>query len=190
MNLDDPRLCDAEEFRRVLTLDESEQRELLAAAEPRIRIWSAWALGLRLERGFAAELRLLVAHEPVAGVRRHLAVMLAGFGEEDIVAAMARHDADERVRGTATQYVALLARSNPELYGVLSDCLEDSSPVVRAAAVVFAADDAPPAIVKRVQWLRENDEDVAAELPNVSAPRPPRPEPVQRTGELVPYQGD
>jgi len=188
MNLDDPRMCDAEEFRRVVDLDESEQRALLGASDPRVRVWAAWSLGLRHGNDFAPTVVDLVASEPVSGVRRHLVVMLAGFGELDIVAALARRDDDERVRATATQYVALLAPGNPELYAVLADCLDDSSVVVRAAAVAFARDDAPRPIRERVDHILSTDAQVLAWLPPRPEDRPAPDAPsARRTGEMVPY---
>lgn len=136
-------LLDADEFREVLKMDPDAQRELLRSDDPRYRIWAAWALGLSLAEGFAESARDLLSEEPVAGVRRHLVVMMAGFGEVDIVAALARHDPDDYVRATAARYVAELSVQHSELRDVLADCLRDGSRRVRAAALERLPDEAP-----------------------------------------------
>jgi hypothetical protein len=101
-------------FAEVDRLDADELNALLVEGEPPERVWAAWALGLRHHEGFARELRATAAEEPEPGVRRHLIVILAGAGESRSLLTLAAHDPDERVRATALQYLARLARPNDD----------------------------------------------------------------------------
>jgi hypothetical protein len=95
----------AESFDQVKTLGEPELRELLEQGRPEERVWAIWALALRSgEIGDLAR-----REEPDPGVRRTLAVLLAGHGEIDLLVALARRDPAPEVRAAAMQLVARLA---------------------------------------------------------------------------------
>jgi hypothetical protein len=67
------------------------------------RVWSAWALALRL----GSDSLPALAHDtqPDPGVRAHFAVILAGFGQEEALRALAASDPDPFVRATALDYL-------------------------------------------------------------------------------------
>ncbi|MGE0325055.1 MAG: HEAT repeat domain-containing protein [Polyangiaceae bacterium] len=88
-------------FEEVRQLPEEELRQLLSAGSSIQRVWAAWALGLRQGAQFAPEAGAQLAAEPDPGVRRHLAVILAGAGDRDAVQALAEHDPAEVVRTSA-----------------------------------------------------------------------------------------
>jgi hypothetical protein len=132
-------------FNEVDRLNAAALKALLVGGEPAERVWAAWALGLRHDPGFAHELRATAAEEPHAGVRRHLVVVLAGAGESRSVMTMAMHDPDERVRATALQYVARLARpGDADANEVLARALADGAPVLRLGCIAGLRADAPP----------------------------------------------
>src|SRR5258706_5245891 len=95
-----------EKFEDVRELGEPELRELLEHGRPEERVWAIWALALRSSDHVATLAR---REEPDAGVRRNLAVLLAGHGELDLLVALARRDPAPEVRAAAMQLVARLA---------------------------------------------------------------------------------
>lgn len=149
----------ADEFRNVQVMSDEEQRELLREGDARHRVWAAWALGLRLADGFSDQMRVALADEPVPGVRRHMAVMMAGYGEVDILAALARHDPDEFVRATAAQYVAGLSEAHPALGEILADLLDDESARVRTAVVRGLPTSAPDDLWRRIMSATSSTDD-------------------------------
>ncbi|HUE39258.1 MAG TPA: hypothetical protein VMR29_07115 [Candidatus Binatia bacterium] len=69
-------------------LDEPALRDLLDHGRPEERVWAMWALALR-----SADVGELARRdEPDAGVRRSLAVVLAGHGQLELLTALARRD--------------------------------------------------------------------------------------------------
>jgi len=94
----------AETFDEVRELESPELRRLLEQGRPEERVWAIWELALRA--GNATE---LPRHEPDPGVRRTLAVVLAGHGEHDLLVALARRDPAPEVRASAMHLVARLA---------------------------------------------------------------------------------
>jgi hypothetical protein len=87
-------------------LDEPALRELLEHGRPEERVWAIWALALRS----VANVGELVHHEdPDPGVRRNLAIVLAGHGELELLVALAHRDPAPEVRGAAMALVARLA---------------------------------------------------------------------------------
>lgn len=128
-------------LRALIELDEHTLRAHLAGADPLLRLHSAWALGLRARDGGAAAARRLLATEPHAGVRRHLAVMLGG----DVAALSALLDLDpsERVRETALHLVAQSWPSDAHAQladRVLAVAQADPSSDVRLAALDLLGD--------------------------------------------------
>jgi hypothetical protein len=130
-------------FDAIRDLPEAALRDLLVSDEPVERVWAAWALGLRLGAGSASTLRLAAGNDPDAGARRHLVVLLAGFGERDAVAALAMGDPDAHVRATASQYVMRLAGAQPALWSLVRARLGDAEAVVREALVLHLTANAP-----------------------------------------------
>jgi len=130
-------------FEEVRDLPESTLRDLLASGEPVERIWAAWALGLRLGARSASTLQKVACGDPSAGMRRHLIVLLAGFGERDAIAVIARGDPDAHVRATATQYLAALAGVSPPCWSLVLERLDDAQPIVRETLVLQLRPDAP-----------------------------------------------
>ena len=86
-------------YEEVAGLASDQLRTIARVGDAQERVWAAWALGMRLGQHYNALEAADV--EPAPGVRRHLIVMLAGFGESPIIKAFAEHDPDERVRATA-----------------------------------------------------------------------------------------
>lgn len=94
-----------ESFEDVRGLDDAELRALLDGGRPEQRVWAIWALALR-----SADVGELGARaEPDAGVRRNLAVVLAGHGELELLVALAKRDPAAEVRAAAMQLVARFA---------------------------------------------------------------------------------
>jgi hypothetical protein len=120
-------------YKEVAQLDLDQQRLLLQKGDAVERVWAAWALGIRLGSGSISDLSVGLNESPEAGTRRHILVMLAGFGEREILRVFAQDDPDEYVRATACQY--LIQISPPDDLAVrlfLRDrILQDSSSVVR-----------------------------------------------------------
>jgi hypothetical protein len=106
-----------------------------------LRLSAAWALGLCARDGGAAAARRLLATEPHAGVRRHLAVMLGG--DLDALSALLDLDPSERVRETALR---LVVQSWPRdghsqlADRVLAVAQSDPSSDVRLAALELLGD--------------------------------------------------
>ena len=128
-------------------MSEGELRELLGAEDPRTRILAVWALGLRA--GSSAMFVEQLAGEPAPGVRRALAVVLAGQGELDLLVALARHDPDVHVRAHAAQMVARFASAGRVPWEVVTDRFADHHDV-RAAILSQIDAAAPPEIHERV----------------------------------------
>jgi hypothetical protein len=97
------------QFFDFLDLPNERLRAELESASPLNRVWAAWALGLRHDIDGAA-VRQTLRLEPHPGVRRHLAVLLAGAAETDALLALFEHDPCDEVRVSALQ---LLLQSIP-----------------------------------------------------------------------------
>ncbi|MBS2022443.1 MAG: hypothetical protein JST92_08540 [Deltaproteobacteria bacterium] len=126
-----------------MQLPEAALRELLETGPAGERVWAAWALGLRLGPASASTIQGLAQSEPVAGIRRHLVVLLAGFGERGAVTALATGDPDGHVRATACQYLVRLASSDAALWDTVRDRFSDVDAVVRETLLLHLPDDAP-----------------------------------------------
>ena len=110
--MDEPALPSYEVVTR---LSPDEQRHLLQTGSAVERLWAAWALGLCAGAAALPELRTAVAAAPVPGLRAHLAIVLAGLGERQLVETLALHDPDELVRATAGEHLLRTAPSGDEL---------------------------------------------------------------------------
>ncbi len=120
-------------FDEVEALDTDALRRLLTEGTERERVWAAWALGLRLGTQARPDLARASRREPDPGARRHLAVLLAGYRDLDLLAVMARHDPDGYVRASACQYLATVAPDSPAVRALLRERLAaDTFPPVRS----------------------------------------------------------
>jgi hypothetical protein len=129
-----------ETFEAVRALGEPELRALLEGGRPEQRVWAIWALALRS----ASVNELGERREPDAGVRRNLAIVLAGHGELDLLVALAKKDPAPEVRAAAMQLVSRLAIDNKLPSALVSERITADSAEVRIAVLgtIFAG--APP----------------------------------------------
>ncbi len=149
-----------ESFEDVRELGETELRALLDSDRPEQRVWAIWALALR--SADAAELGARV--EPDAGVRRNLAVVLAGHGQLELLVALAKRDPAAEVRAAAMQLVSRFAIDGKLPAALVGERVAADSSEVRIAVLgtVFAG--APPWLVEIAQKLLEDaDSDVRYE---------------------------
>ncbi len=105
-----------ETYDDVRGLDDVELRRLLEDGRPEQRVWAIWALALRsakhagaADRGNPTVEELAHRQEPDPGVRRNLAVVLAGHGQLDLLVALARRDPAPEVRAAAMQLATRFA---------------------------------------------------------------------------------
>lgn len=149
-----------ESFEEVRALDEPELRRLLERGRPEQRVWAIWALALRsVNAGELGE-----RTEPDAGVRRNLAVVLAGHGELDLLGALAKKDPAPEVRAAAMQLVARFAIDNKLPPALVTERVTADGSEVRLAVLgtVFAG--APEWLVELAQRLLDDgDSDVRYE---------------------------
>jgi len=104
-----------EGFREVHALAAGELRPLLDDPDPPLRVWSAWALGLRLGADVVPLLRERLDVEPRAGIRRHFVRMLAGFGAFEMLERLEHADPDAGVREDAAWFRQRCTTPNPSL---------------------------------------------------------------------------
>ena len=97
----------AERYDDVRALSEPELRALLDRGRPEERVWALWALALLSAPEGVAE--LVRRAEPDAGVRRNLAVVLAGHGEAESPGRPRQARPAPEVRAAAMQLVTRLA---------------------------------------------------------------------------------
>jgi len=148
-------------FDEVRQLGDADLRELLEHGRPEERVWAIWALALRraVDVGDLAR-----REEPDPGVRRNLAVVLAGHGELELLVALAHRDPAPEVRGAAMQLVARLAIDGklPPTF-VIERATTDSAEVrIAVLGTVFAG--APPWIIELAErLLGDRDADVRYE---------------------------
>jgi hypothetical protein len=135
----------AERYDDVRSLSQRELRTLLERGRPEERVWALWALALASAPEELGE--LMRRDEPDAGVRRNLAVVLAGHGELDLLVALAKRDPAPEVRAAAMQLVARLALDGKLPTALVAErASADGAVRVAILGTVFA--DAPA-------WLRE-----------------------------------
>ena len=102
------------DWREVASLAEPEQRALLTSGDPAERVWSCWALALRLGKSALGDLQDDFDLEALPGIRCQLLVVMAGLGARDLVRTAALDDPDATVRATACQYVVRTEPAGPE----------------------------------------------------------------------------
>ncbi|CAB5116090.1 hypothetical protein D3OALGA1CA_2283 [Olavius algarvensis associated proteobacterium Delta 3] len=119
-------------YEQVKELNSSVLKTLLSNGDAQERVWAAWEIGLRLGREALPNISLQAHNAPDAGTRRHMVVVLAGLGHYSVLSTLAKHDPDESVRGTTTQYLIRITDQNDtEKISLIINILEkDKSPVV------------------------------------------------------------
>ncbi|HEX4449746.1 MAG TPA: hypothetical protein VH143_02695 [Kofleriaceae bacterium] len=137
----------AERYDDVRSLSQRELRAMLERGRPEERVWALWALALASAPN---DLGALVRRaEPDAGVRRNLAVILAGHGELDLLVALATRDPAPEVRAAAMQLVARFAIDGKLPASlVVERATADGAAAVRIAILGTVFANAPA-------WLRE-----------------------------------
>lgn len=144
----------AESYDEVRGLEESALRELLEHGRPEQRVWAIWALALRSTEAVGDLIR---REEPDAGVRRTLAVILAGHGEHDLLVALARRDPAPEVRAAATQLVARLVLDGKLGPALIHERATDG-PEVRIAILGVVFEDAPAWLIQLATGMLEDRE--------------------------------
>lgn len=119
------------DYAQLLPLNELRLRAVSRGGDPQERLWAHWALGVKLGDDYRQEALAALDRERAAGVRRHLLVMLAGFGERRLVEQVAVYDPDPRARATACTQLARVGGYEE----LLLACCDDEAPEVRAAIV-------------------------------------------------------
>jgi len=134
-----------ETFEQVKELADGDLRQLLEHGRPEQRVWAIWTLALRSSEEVG---QLGRRAEPDAGVRRTLAVVLAGHGELELLVALARRDPAPEVRAAAMQLIARFAIDGSLPHALVAERATADGPEVRIAilGVMFAG--AP-------KWLNE-----------------------------------
>lgn len=126
-----------QDFSETSALSRGQLLAQLALGDARDRAFAMWALALRAAS--ADPVVGLVRGEPDPGVRRALAVVLAGHGEIDLLAAMTRHDPNVFVRASTVQILMRFVVAGQAPWSLITERLGDA-PEVRAA--VFSQVDA------------------------------------------------
>src|SRR6185503_4503906 len=147
-------------FDAVRELGDVELHALLDAGRPEQRVWAIWALALR-----SADVGELGARvEPDAGVRRNLAVVLAGHGQLDLLVALAKRDPAPEVRAAAMQLVSRFAIDGKLPSALVTERVTGDGSEVRIAVLGTIFGGAPAWLVELAQKLLEDvDSDVRYE---------------------------
>jgi HEAT repeat protein len=150
-----------ESFDDVRDLAEDRLRALLARGRPEERVWAIWALALRS----AGNVGELARHrDPDPGVRRNLAVVLAGHGELDLLVALAQRDPAAEVRAGAMQLVARLAVDGKLAPELVIERVHDDGSQVRSAVLGTVSPTAPRWLLAlAIELLDDPDADVRYE---------------------------
>jgi hypothetical protein len=149
-----------ESFDDVRTLGEAELRALLESGRPEQRVWAIWELALRSTDISALGNR----DEPDPGVRRNLAVVLAGHGQLELLVALAKRDPSPVVRAAAMQLVARFAIEDKLPVELVIERIEADVPEVRVAVLGTIFTDAPEWLLEAARKrLEDQDADVRYE---------------------------
>lgn len=126
-------------FDDVRSLTDAELEALLDSGRPEQRVWAMWALALR-----SADIgELGQRQEPDAGVRRNLAVVLAGHGQFDLLVALAKRDPAAEVRAAAMQLVSRLAIDGKLPTSIVTERATTDATEVRIAVLGTVFEGAP-----------------------------------------------
>ena len=142
-------------------LGDAELHALLDRGRPEERVWAIWALALRSAANVD---EIAQRSEPDPGVRRNLAVVLAGHGQLDLLVALARRDPAPEVRAAAMQLVARLAADGKLPFSIVTERAVDDAPEVKIAVLGTMFAGAPPWLVELGElMLGDRDADVRYE---------------------------
>jgi len=142
-------------FDEVRTLGDDELRALLESGRPEQRVWAIWALALRSTH--VNDLAPITNRpEPDAGVRRNLAVVLAGHGQLDLLIALAKRDPAPEVRAAAMQLVSRLAIDGKVPPLLVTERVASDATEVRIAVLGTIFENAPPWLVDIAERLLED----------------------------------
>jgi len=149
-----------ESFEDVRELADADLRALLEAGRPEQRVWAIWALALRSADVQAMGERI----EPDAGVRRNLAVVLAGHGQLDLLVALGKRDPAPEVRAAAMQLVSRFAIDGKLPSSLVVERIGSDSSEVRIAVLGTVFGGAPTWLIEiSQQLLDDGDSDVRYE---------------------------
>jgi HEAT repeat protein len=149
-----------ESFEDVRGLGDAELRALLEGGRPEQRVWAIWALALRSADVGALGERV----EPDAGVRRNLAIVLAGHGQLDLLVALAKRDPAAEVRAAAMQLVSRFAIDGKLPQALVRERVGSDGSEVRIAVLGTVFPGAPAWLVELSQKLLDDgDSDVRYE---------------------------
>jgi hypothetical protein len=142
-------------------LDEPALRDLLEHGRPEERVWAIWALALRS----AADIGDLARRdEPDPGVRRSLAIVLAGHGQLDLLTQLARRDPAPEVRAAATRLLSRLAIDGAVPSALVLERVADDGVEARLAVLGTIFERAPTWLVDlATRLLDDRDADVRYE---------------------------
>src|SRR5262249_55285459 len=129
--------------------------ELLEMGDAQERVFAIWALGLRSAGAvtMADQLRM----EPDAGVRRVLAVVVAGQGEVALLVAVWRHDRGVHVRASAVPMVMRFAAAGRIPWSIVIGRLADEATV--RASVISQVDASSPQELRAAALAALHDEE-------------------------------
>jgi hypothetical protein len=144
-----------DEFEDTQGLSSEQLYELLETGDAQVRVFAIWALGLRSAGAVTMADQLRV--EPDGGVRRALAVVLAGQGETDLLVAMCRHDPNVHVRASAVPMVMRFAAAGRIPWSIVIGRLADEAPV--RASVISQVDARSPQELRAAAVAALHDEE-------------------------------
>lgn len=154
-------MASLQSFEEVARLDTQALRDLFRRGRPEQRVWAIWALALRT--GGVIGIADSGAGDPDAGVRRTMAVMLAGHGEHEMLIELARRDPVRAVRQSAMQLVTRLAMQGVIGPDVVLEAARRDAGVHGAILAAIGRD--PPAFLVDLatDLLGDDDADVQTE---------------------------
>ncbi len=154
-------------FREVASLSPAEHKELLASAEPQLRLYAAWTIALKRGRDFVPSAQAMLADSIPEGLRQHLVVVLAGLGERELVLTLARDDSSPVVRAVAAAHAVRTATSadDPTTLVFAREQLETGPPEVRVALLQeIAADRLAMDSDELLRFARDDDNRTVREI--------------------------
>lgn len=143
-------------FDDVRLLTEPELRALLERGRPEERVWAIWALALRSSDASADIEALGRREEPAPGVRRNLAVVLAGHGHYELLVALAKRDPAPEVRAAAMQLVTRIAIDGKLSTAIVTERVTAEGSEVKTAVLGTVFETAPPWLVDLAEALLED----------------------------------
>jgi hypothetical protein len=142
----------------VARLSLEELRRLLESGDAPERLWSAWAIALRLGSEATPLLTQMERRGLPEGTKRHLLVVLAGLGQRDLLLTIANEDPSESVAATATTLYLRTAPSPNERAAVDFAVQQLRAGRTAARVAVLAEDEAGRVMVplpERLASLRD-----------------------------------